>query len=112
MAEIRSWFQKSLVRLILLALTVSVLGVVLGEPASAQVEAVDPPILLGQEQPYQPDVTNIAPPDWLEGLGPLSSLPVWAIAAILAAVVAALFVVVPAAVKWVWVWRSTRDSET
>lgn len=112
MAESRPWVHKSLVRLILLASMLLFSLLLFIEPASAQVGAVDAPVLQAQEQPYQPDVTNIAPPGWLGGLGPLASLPVWAVAAVLAAVVAALFVVIPALVKWIWVWRSTRDSET
>lgn len=70
-------------------------------------------VAFGQaDDPYRPAVTQVDPPSWLEPFGPLASLPVWAIAALLAAVVAGLVIVVPAAVRWVWTAGTTRDSET
>lgn len=64
------------------------------------------------DSPYQPAVTQVDPPSWLEPLGPLAAMPVWAIAAVLSAVVAGLVIVVPAFVRWAWTTGATRDSES
>lgn len=65
-----------------------------------------------EDSPYQPAITQVDPPSWLDPLGPLATLPVWAIAAVLAAVAAALVIVVPAAIRWAWSIGAARGSKT
>jgi hypothetical protein len=105
-------WRQTILRLLLVLSLLAVLGVITATVAWAQQDPTSGTALVAQEQPYRPGVTEIEPPNWLAPLGPLASLPVWAIAAILAAAAAAIFVVVPTVVKWIWVLRSTRDSES
>lgn len=95
----------------LMALTLMAVMIMGGVATGQEVQTFGP--TAGQESdPYQAPIASIDPPSWLEPLGPLATLPVWATAAVLAALAAALFILVPALVRWVWSMRRTRDSET
>lgn len=82
--------------------------------AGAQVDSSGEQSTVAQEEdsPYSALLTEVEPPGWLQALGPLAELPVWASAAVISAAIAGFAFVVPITVRWLWSLQATRDSET
>jgi hypothetical protein len=63
-----------------------------------------------QPSPYQPpDLTEVDLPSWVAPFAPIASLPLWAQAALVSAVIAGLIFVVPIISRWLL--RIGQDAE-
>lgn len=100
------------VAMAVVAIAVLLLLIVVGSSA-ARATTHEISAQVAQQSPYQPpDVTGGDAPGWLAPFSFIARLPLWAQAAVLSAVAAAAFFVVPTVVRWVWRFVSNLNSRT
>jgi hypothetical protein len=99
---------RRLITLLVVAVTVFAPLFSLGAPP-ARATTYDISAPLAQVSPYQPpEVTDGGFSSWLGPFAPIGRLPLWAQAAIFSAGAAIAFILLQAAVRWMWRFVSDR----